>query len=71
MDKYPKSNNDIKDQKIRVDKRDQKPFEKNDKNEAKSDKVDRPVKWHKNKHSFVVAGKDHYTCIGFFRKIIF
>jgi hypothetical protein len=27
------------------------------KTDGKSDKVDRPVKWAKNKHSFVVAGK--------------
>lgn len=54
--KHPKSN-DMKDQKIKVEKRDQKQPEKNEKNDNKHDKVDRPVKWAKNKHSFVVAGK--------------
>lgn len=36
------------------DKQDNK--NKNEKKE-KNEKVDRPVKWSKNKHSFVVAGK--------------
>ena len=48
MDKYPKQGEN-KDQKIKVEKKDHKQQEKND-------KVDRPVKWSKNKHSFVVAG---------------
>lgn len=53
--KHPK-NNEIKDQKIKVEKRDQKQPERNEKNDNKQDKVDRPVKSNKNKHSFVVAG---------------
>lgn len=27
-------------------------------NELRVDKVEKPIKWTKNKHSFVVAGKD-------------
>jgi hypothetical protein len=50
--KNHKSINDMKDQKIKVDKRDQKHPEKNEKN----NKVDRPVKWAKNRHQFVVSG---------------
>ena len=37
------------------EKQDIKNNNKNDKKE-KNEKVDRPVKWSKNKHSFVVAG---------------
>lgn len=46
----------MKDQKTRIEKKDHKPSDKNEKNENKNDKVDRPVKWAKNKHTFVVAG---------------
>lgn len=53
MDKNLKSN-DLKEQKIKVDKRDQK---HSDKNDNKNAKVERPVKLPKNKHTFVVAGK--------------
>lgn len=54
--RYPKSS-DIKDQKIKVEKREQKTNDRNEKIDNRADKVDRPVKWNKNKHSFVVAGK--------------
>ena len=37
------------------EKMDNKTSEKNV--EVKSDKISRPVKWSKNKHSFVVSGK--------------
>jgi hypothetical protein len=53
--KYPKQSV-MKDQKTRIEKKDHKPSDKNEKNENKNDKVDRPVKWAKNKHTFVVAG---------------
>jgi len=56
MDKHAKQS-EMKDQKNRVEKKDQKPSDKNEKKENHSNKVDRPVKWAKNKHSFVVSGK--------------
>ena len=53
MENKNHKSNEIKDQKIKVEKKDLK---QNDKNENRVEKVDRPVKWNKNKHSFVVAG---------------
>jgi len=55
MDKYPKSS-EMKDQKIKVEKKDHKLSEKNEKIDNKQEKVDKPVKWGRNKHTFVVAG---------------
>jgi len=62
--KHPKSS-DTKDQKLKVEKKDQKQQDKNEKNENKYEKVDRPVKWSKNKHSFVVAG--NYNSMSFYK----
>lgn len=55
--KHPKPS-DMKDQKLKVEKKDQKQQDKIEKKENKNEKVDRPVKWTKNKHSFVVAGNN-------------
>jgi hypothetical protein len=57
--KYSKAN-EMKDQKSKLEKKEQKPSEKNEKNDNKQDKVDRPVKWAKNKHTFVVAGLTNF-----------
>lgn len=55
-----KNANDMKDNKNKFngDKKDNKTTDKNDKVMEKNDKVDRPIKGGKNKHSFVVAGKE-------------
>ena len=39
------------------EKRDSKSIDKS--NDMKGEKVDKPLKWAKNKHSFVVAGKEN------------
>ncbi len=58
MDNNPKSN-EAKDKNIKNEKRDQKkqPEKKEKTDNKQHEKVDRPVKLAKNKHSFVVAGK--------------
>lgn len=56
MDNKNHKQSDMKDQKNRVEKKDQR---HNDKSEKMENKVDRPVKWAKNKHTFVVAGIIH------------
>ena len=54
MEPNKNSSNNLKQQ--NGVKRDSKSTDKTEKNENKTDKVDRPVKIGKNKHSFVVAG---------------
>ncbi len=42
---------------IKKDKEDRKDNKSVDKTSEKVEKIDKPVKWAKNKHTFVVAGK--------------
>jgi hypothetical protein len=59
-DKKIVESNIIQNNKI-IDRAESKTSEKNEKSEKisdiKTDKISRPVKWNKNKHSFVVSGR--------------